>query len=127
MIKILNLIFALSGKVAGLFWSQPLDFIFYTFKRSFVTGVYARRFKSFGRGTMLASPIRLINAQNIITGRNSSIMKRCVIETCIDTADQPLLSIGDNISLGEYSHITCANRIVIGGYSFDWAFCSYHR
>lgn len=115
MIGMLNFTFELFGKLLGVFRSQSLDFFMYILKRKFVTGVYARRFKSLGKGTMLASPIRLINAQNIIIGRNSSIMKHCVVETCIDAVGQPLLTIGDNVSLGEYSHITCANRIVIGG------------
>lgn len=114
MIRILNFTFALFGKVIGVFCSQSLDYFLYVFKRSFVTGVYARRFKSFGKGSMLASPIRLINVQNIIIGRNTSIMKHCVVETCIDAGNTPVLTIGDNVSLGEYSHITCADRIVIG-------------
>lgn len=112
--RLLEKIFAMFGKIIGMLRSQSLDFVVYILKRNFTTGVYARRFKSFGRGSLLASPIRLINPQNIEIGQHSSIMKCCVLETCPDAGNSPLLTIGNNMSLGEYSHITCAKRIIIG-------------
>lgn len=102
------------GKMIGLIRNQSIDFICYKLHRVFTTSVYSRRFKSFGEDSLLAPGIGLINAQNIVIGRNSSIMKNCVLETCTDTGDTPEMTIGNNVSLGEYSHITCAHKVVIG-------------
>ena len=41
-------------------------------------------------------------------------MSNCIIETCKTGKFTPSLEIGDYVSLGEYSHITCANKITIG-------------
>ena len=41
-------------------------------------------------------------------------MSHCIIETCAVDGNNPQLKIGDRVSLGEYSHITCANKVTIG-------------
>ena len=41
-------------------------------------------------------------------------MSHCVIETCPVNGHEAELKIGNNVSLGEYSHITCANKVTIG-------------
>ena len=41
-------------------------------------------------------------------------MSHCIIETSPADGKAPILEIGDNVSIGEYSHITCANKITIG-------------
>lgn len=41
-------------------------------------------------------------------------MSHCVLETAVADGAKPQCIIGNGVSLGEYSHITCASRIVIG-------------
>jgi len=41
-------------------------------------------------------------------------MRHCILETYPNAGLHPQLEIGDNVSLGEYSHITCARKVVIG-------------
>lgn len=113
----MNVLFSLInflGKLIGLIRNQSIDFVCYKLHRVFITAIYSRRFKSFGNNSLLTSGLRLINAQNIVIGRNSSIMKNCVLETCPDAGLAPELLIGNNVSLGECSHVTCARNVIIG-------------
>lgn len=90
------------------------DYLWYMFRRAIVTGKYESRFKSFGSGSKLASDLCLLNPQCITVGRNVSIMSHCVLECSPASGLNPEMIFGDNISIGEYSHITCAQRIEIG-------------
>ena len=55
--------------------------------------------------------MKLGNAKHISLGNNVSVMSHCVLECTGYLAEMVL---GNNISIGEYSHITCAQKIVIG-------------
>ena len=117
MTEFVYLVFKLLGHVGGTvsrIVPMKLDYLLYLLKRSYVTQRYKNCFKSFGRKSLLASGVRLIHAENISIGENSSIMCHCVLETCQSNGEHPQMTIGKNVSLGEYSHITCANRISIG-------------
>ncbi|MEP2758805.1 acyltransferase [Parvibaculum sp.] len=74
------------------------------------------KFKAVGRDVFLSSDLILRGPEFIIIGQGSSVGPRCSLATWQDgtTADQALLTIGENTSLGEGTHITAANRIVIG-------------
>lgn len=95
-------------------WSTKLGFVIYTFKRYVVTARYKNRFKNFGSKSVLAPGISLLSPQFISIGNNSSIMKNCILETCPDAGLNPSMLIGNGVSIGEYTHITCANCIEIG-------------
>ena len=62
----------------------------------------------------MAPGVKLRAPGNVIVGNNSSIMSHCIVETCPTKGNKPQLVIGDNVSLGEYSHITCADKVTIG-------------
>ena len=50
-------------------------------------------------------------------GNNSSICDGVVLRcnVAVQTiGNYPTLEIGDNVSIGEFSHITCANKLKIG-------------
>lgn len=101
------------GKLS-LIWSPKLSIVTYVFKRGYATSRNKARFKQFGERSLLASNQLIIHPENITIGANSSIQRYCVLETCPVKSNKPNLVIGNNVSIGEYSHITCANSIKIG-------------
>ena len=111
--KIVVLLGKLFGFVSLLFPAK-LEFPFYVFRRAMVTQRKKGLFGCFGKGSLLASGVKLLSPQHIKVGQHSSIMSHCVLETCPNAGLNPQLEIGNHVSLGEYSHITCARRVVIG-------------
>lgn len=93
---------------------RKLDFPLYMLRRKIFTLTHKCLFKSFGKGAKLAQGTRLMRVGYATIGNDSSIMSNCVIECCPNVGLQPELIIGDNVSIGEYCHITCADRVVIG-------------
>lgn len=98
----------------GKLWPCRLGFVTYMLRRHIVTARHCHRFKAFGSQSLLAPDITLLSPQYISIGNNASIMRHCVLETCPDAKLHPELNIGDGASIGEYTHITCAQRIEIG-------------
>ena len=110
-------IFLFIGKLFGylsLIIPHKASYPWYLLRRAFVTARIKGTVKKFGKGSVLAPGVKLYTPQYISIGNNSSIMSHCIIETCPINEDKPHLIIGDNVSLGEYSHITCANKVTIG-------------
>ena len=107
----------IASKAISLWGLLPVGkmwYFIYIFRRGLCTGRNMHRFKSFGKDSMLAPGLTLLHPENITIGSNSSIMGNCVIETIPVKNVKPVLAIGNDVSIGEYSHITCANKIVIG-------------
>ncbi len=84
------------------------------FRRGYATSRNKARFKQFGKRSLLAPNQLIIHPENITIGTESSIQSHCIIETHPIGFHKPNLIIGNNVSIGEYSHITCANSIKIG-------------
>lgn len=117
MTKLIFKITGILGCTVGILskvWPCKLDFVWYTFCRHVVTARNQHRFKNFGPKSLLAPGITLLSPQYISIGNNTSIMRYCVLETCPDAKLHPKLNIGNDVSIGEYTHITCAQRIEIG-------------
>ena len=112
ILKLVRMLGLLLGNIARLA-PVKLEYLMYIFRRAVVTGRYKKRFRSFGTNSWLAPDITLGNPQYISIGSGSSVMSHCVLETCPEIA-KPDLQIGNGVSLGEYTHITCASKIVIG-------------
>lgn len=111
--KVLMLIGKFFGYLS-LIVPRKASYPWYLVKRAFVTARSKGVVKEFGKGSLIAPGVKLYTPQYISIGNNSSIMSHCIIETCPINEDKPHLLIGDNVSLGEYSHITCANKVTIG-------------
>ena len=96
---------------------RQFSYVYYILRREFVTGLNKHSFSSFGRGSLLGLSCTFIKPQHISIGNNTSICSRTVL-SCSEAVDEighlPQLIIGDNVSIGEDSHITAANKIVIG-------------
>lgn len=101
------------GRLLALLCSKG-DLLLYTFCRAVITGKYKNRFQSFGKGSRLAPGLRLGKPQHIRIGHNVSIMSNCVLECCPANETTPSMVIGNDISIGEYTHITCARQVTIG-------------
>lgn len=95
-------------------WPFRFEFVIYILCRHIVTARHRHRFKSFGCNSLLAPDITLISPQNISIGDKSSIMSHCVLETWANARFLPEIKIGNGVSIGEYTHITCAQYIEIG-------------
>ena len=110
-------LFILIGKLLGylsLIIPNKASYPWYLIKRVYITTRKRKQFKHFGTHTLLAPGVKIMTPQNISIGNNSSIMSHCIIETCVVGGNNPQLKIGDRVSFGEYSHITCANKVTIG-------------
>ena len=110
-------LFILIGKLFGylsLIIPNKASYPWYLIKRAYITARKRNQFKQFGKDSLLAPGVKLHTPKHVSVGNNSSIMSHCVIETCPVNGHEPELKIGDNVSLGEYSHITCTNKITIG-------------
>ena len=110
-------LFILIGKLFGylsLIIPNKASYPWYLIKRAYITARRRNQFKQFGKGSLLAPGTKLYTPKYVSVGDNSSIMSHCIIETCTIDENKPNLEIGNNVSIGEYSHITCANKITIG-------------
>lgn len=116
MLKLYRKIIIRLGSFCSIFYGLRVKYFCYYTKRAFLTGLYKSTFKQFGDNSTLAANVRLINPHCITIGNNTSIMQHCVLEVCVNNRLNrlPLLQIGNNVSLGEYSHITSANSVIIG-------------
>jgi acetyltransferase-like isoleucine patch superfamily enzyme len=77
----------------------------------------SRSFKNFGEKSIVKYPCLLLGEKYISVGEKTSIGKHGVItawDKYMDDHFSPQIIIGDNVSIGEYCHITAINKIVIG-------------
>lgn len=105
------------GKILGsisLIFPRKMAWPCYLIKRGFITTRLKGGLKHLGKDSLLAPEVKIYNGRNISIGNGSSIMSHCILETTAIGDCAPLLSIGDGCSIGEYSHITCANKVTIG-------------
>ena len=117
MNKLIISIFASIGKLLGYIlriWPSRLFYPVYICRRNIMTARLKGRFKSFGKGSLLAPEVQIFNPQYMEVGDNTSVMSHCVLETCTVDGNTPKMVVGDKVSLGEYTHVTCANHIEIG-------------
>lgn len=74
-------------------------------------------FKECGNDCFIMPFKVLKGANNILLGNRVSIGSNCVFETYSNYLDQqfyPSITIGSNSNIGDYTHITCINKITIG-------------
>jgi len=117
MIRLFKLFAHSLGVLVGMFWGSKLSYLNYLTKREFISGVQKHTFKSFGKNSLLGIDNTIIKPRYINIGDNSSIGNRVVL-SCFDSVKSighhPEIIIGNNVSIGEDCHITCANKLVIG-------------
>ena len=117
MIKLFRLFAHSLGVLVGMFWISKLSYLNYLTKREFISGIQKHTFKSFGINSLLGIDNTIIKPRYITIGDNSSIGNRVVLscfESVKSIGHHPEIIIGNNVSIGEDCHITCANKLVIG-------------
>lgn len=107
------LIGELIGKISLLI-PRKIEYPWNLFKRSVITGRYKKFFKQFGHGSLLSFGVQLYKPQYISIGERCSIANHCILEAWPISEKEPEIIIGDGVSIGEFSHITCVNKVVIG-------------
>lgn len=117
MIKLFRLFAHSLGVLVGMLWVSKLSYLNYLTKREFISGVQKHTFKSFGINSLLGIDNTIIKPRYITIGDNSSLGNRVVLscfESVKSVGHHPEIIIGNNVSIGEDCHITCANKLVIG-------------
>ncbi len=115
--KLIRFLFRFIGWLFHFVYSPKFFYPIYMGKREFITQLKKRSFKSFGENSLLGASITLVNPKYIQLGENVSVFDKVILR-CTEMTDvigkQPDMVIGDNVKIGEGSHITCVNKIVIG-------------
>jgi len=76
---------------------------------------YRHIFRSFGKGSILYTPMLLSHPEYIRIGRGVSIRQGVRLEAIVsDPTQPPELIIGDNVNIEQNAHIVCHSRVVIG-------------
>lgn len=109
--RLLNII----GYIFHFFVNAKQALIITMLKREFNTGWLKSEFKSFGKKSVVDRPLTLRGGKYISIGKNVLIGRHIVITAWDNTGleKKPELIIEDNVEIGDYSHITCANKITI--------------
>ena len=98
----------------SLFFPHHLSYLIGLVQRGWATGRNKHRFNTFGYESWISPHLQLINPSFISIGNHSSILSHGILETSTASHSSPSLTIGNHVFIGEYCHITCANRISIG-------------
>ncbi|MDR3704739.1 MAG: acyltransferase [Paludibacteraceae bacterium] len=87
------------------------------FKRKVRIGWLSNLVNKFGHNSDIAFPVTIRGGKYISIGKNTSIAKSATI-TAWDRYEgdifNPQIVIGDGVNIGEFSHITAINKIIIG-------------
>lgn len=117
--KKLITIIALPGRAIGwlchFFWSPRSSFIIGKIRAAFVTETIQSRFKSFGKESYFVTFPDELRLSSCISIGKASRFGRHLLLRCYDSAGyKPAIEIGDRVNVGDYSTISCCNKIVIG-------------
>lgn len=76
-------------------------------------------FGSFGHGSLISYPCNLqgYGWKSIHIGSNTHIQRHCILACWVEHGGKkfyPSIQIGDNCNIGDYTQLTCCNKIKIG-------------
>lgn len=111
-----NLCFQL-GILGSYFFGYRLMTSLKNIRDKFYTGYLGRKFQYLGKECCCVYPIT-IRGEGISLGRGSTIQRYTTISTVSQDYNgnlfRPTLMIGDDVSIGEYCHISALNSITLG-------------
>lgn len=79
--------------------------------------IYGFGYKEFGSRSVIKKPMRILGKSNISIGNSVFVLDGLRMEAVMHWAGKkynPLICIKDNVAIGQYCHLTCANRLEIG-------------
>lgn len=94
-------------------WSQKIILLANTIYTAWIIN----EFRKTGKGVIFYYPLSIVGGKYITIGSNTRIGKHSVVTAWNSYEEQhfsPVLSIGRDCNLGEYNHLSCINKIIIG-------------
>lgn len=102
------------GFIARLFNGNKLQFLAYTISYSYFTGLFRNRFMHFGVNSKLVGrPDELKMAKNIFVGDYCRLGRHLLLRCYQISDNKPEIRIGSQVNIGDYSTISCCNKIII--------------
>lgn len=104
------------GKAFAFMCLEKVNALFYSVWAKIYTGYKSFGFKSFGKSSIEPFTTEIVGKKNISIGNDSCLGKGIVMTAVENFKGQcynPTIIVGDNVSIGNYSHITAIDRIII--------------
>lgn len=104
------------GKCMAILRLELLNKLFYSIWAKIYTGYKSFGFGAFGRSTIEPLTTEIVGKNHITVGDGSCLGKGIVLTAMVVFKGHrydPSIIIGDNVSIGDYSHITAIDRIII--------------
>lgn len=113
--KIKQILFV-AGYALSYIWPKSISSNLQAIRTHLYTGYHARRFKKWGKGSLLSYRAnKILGFQHITVGENTEFGKNIRLTAWeVSPTKRPEIRIGDNCKIGEGSHLTAMNSIVIG-------------
>ena len=109
-------VLVLMGKLLGYLQLYSLSSLLYSIYAKIYTGYKAIKFRRFGQSSFRPSVTELWGEEYIEVGNGCSLGKGISLTATSNYKGQkfnPQIIIGNNVSIGDYSHVTAIQRIVI--------------
>ncbi|HOU51429.1 MAG TPA: acyltransferase [Smithella sp.] len=119
MKKIVSNIIFRCARIFSYLYSYYFNKLFISALNVFYTGWISKEFKNFGKDSIIQRNINLRGGQYISIGSKSLIRSGSIIAAWDKYGSdhfQPEIIIGNNVAIGEGSHITAINMIEIGNH-----------
>lgn len=107
-----------AGMISGFFcmpfYGPRVEYLLYVCRYSFVTTLYRGRFRQFGpHSKLITSPDELRHPQNISVGDWCRLGRQLLLRCYEAGGRKPEIIIGNQVNIGDYSTLSCCNRIKI--------------
>jgi acetyltransferase-like isoleucine patch superfamily enzyme len=119
MKKIIHSCIWLIGKLWAFFYTNSSKSRLSVIQNILYTAWLSREFKRISKFSIILYPIDLVGGKYISIGDSCTIGKRTVLSAWDKYASDtfnPQIIIGNNVAIGDDSHITAINRIEIGDF-----------
>lgn len=117
MKNLFKLLFMAIGSLMSFLFPYAVYSAINGMKSYIYTGYRRKDFGRFGKNSLMASTVKLINPQYIYVGSGCEFFRNVKLTAtrCEDTqASLPEIRIGNRCQLGECTHVTAIDSIVIG-------------
>lgn len=117
MKNLFKLLFMAIGSLISFLFPNVAYSAFITMKSYIYTGYRRKEFGRFGKKSLMASTVKLVNPQYIYVGSGCEFFRDVKLTATRCEKDQeflPEIRIGNRCQFGECTHITAINSIIIG-------------